>query len=258
MGTFYECDECGKRFKPKVQYRHWLACANSFEPETLQRLTRGAKIRFEFSDPPYRFQTEGGGIAKNQETVAEHLDAIRQAGINEFEPARLELIAQTSLFCTNKALIESYLALATKSKASWDLAFYKRPVSIPNYGHHLMTDVDYLFILGAQSPNPGMEREIYSKAFFITEHEELAVAWQKPLELVKKFVKLYSRPGDIVVDRFLGTGTTILACEALGRLGRGVEILPSFVAVALERWSVATGTQPGRLDPIDGKNPMDG
>ncbi len=43
--------------------------------------------------------------------------------------------------------------------------------------------------------------------------------------------------GDVAFDPFLGSGTTLVACERLGRLGRGVEIEPKYVAVALERLS---------------------
>jgi hypothetical protein len=47
-----------------------------------------------------------------------------------------------------------------------------------------------------------------------------------------------------VFDPFSGSGTTLLACEALGRRCRAVEIAPGYVAVALERWATATGKTP--------------
>ena len=48
----------------------------------------------------------------------------------------------------------------------------------------------------------------------------------------------------IVFDPFLGSGTTLMACENLGRKCRAIEIDPGYVAVALERWSEATGKTP--------------
>ena len=44
-----------------------------------------------------------------------------------------------------------------------------------------------------------------------------------------------------VVDCFLGTGTTIIAAEKLGRDGRGIEISPAYVDVAVKRWQDFTG-----------------
>jgi DNA modification methylase len=46
-----------------------------------------------------------------------------------------------------------------------------------------------------------------------------------------------------VVDCFLGTGTTIIAAEKLGRDGRGIELSPAYVDVAVKRWQEFTGKQ---------------
>lgn len=46
------------------------------------------------------------------------------------------------------------------------------------------------------------------------------------------------------LDLFAGSGTTLLACERTGRVCRTMDNDPKFVAVCLERWSVATGQQP--------------
>ena len=46
-----------------------------------------------------------------------------------------------------------------------------------------------------------------------------------------------------VVDCFLGTGTTIIAAEKLGRDGRGIELSPAYVDVSIKRWQNFTGQQ---------------
>jgi DNA modification methylase len=50
-----------------------------------------------------------------------------------------------------------------------------------------------------------------------------------------------------VYEPFCGTGTTIIACEQLGRKCRAIEISPAYVAVALQRWADATGKTPRKL-----------
>lgn len=67
----------------------------------------------------------------------------------------------------------------------------------------------------------------------------------KPLKVV---VDLVSRVGGIVCDPFLGSGTTLIACEQLGRKCRAVEISPAYVAVALDRFYSATQIQPRLLE----------
>lgn len=57
---------------------------------------------------------------------------------------------------------------------------------------------------------------------------------QKPVGLMAWCIKKSEAEG-IIFDPFLGSGTTLVACEQLGRAGRGIEISPGYVAVALER-----------------------
>ena len=59
----------------------------------------------------------------------------------------------------------------------------------------------------------------------------------KPLSLWCELLRSYSESGDSVYDPFSGSGTTLVACEQLGRKGRGIEISPAYVAVSLERLS---------------------
>ena len=66
----------------------------------------------------------------------------------------------------------------------------------------------------------------------------------KPLELVERSILNSSHPGDIVLDLFSGSGTTLAACERTGRVCRAMDNDPKFIAVGLERWHVMTGQQP--------------
>lgn len=66
----------------------------------------------------------------------------------------------------------------------------------------------------------------------------------KPTELVAAMLINSTRPGAVVLDPFVGSGTTLLACEQLGRRCRAVEIDPGFAAVTLQRWVDATEGTP--------------
>jgi len=70
----------------------------------------------------------------------------------------------------------------------------------------------------------------------------------KPVELVEIMIKNNSDNNDIVLDPFLGSGTTLIACENLNRKCRAVEISPAYVAVALERWHQHTGLMPELIE----------
>jgi DNA modification methylase len=63
----------------------------------------------------------------------------------------------------------------------------------------------------------------------------------KPVALVADALKDCSRRKEIVLDPFAGSGTTLIAAERTGRRGRGIEIDPAYVDVAVRRWQAYTG-----------------
>ncbi len=63
----------------------------------------------------------------------------------------------------------------------------------------------------------------------------------KPVELVARAMAHSTSPGDSVLDPFLGSGTTLIAAEQLGRKCYGLEIEPKYVDVILQRWENFTG-----------------
>ena len=69
----------------------------------------------------------------------------------------------------------------------------------------------------------------------------------KPTALVADAIQDVTRRGDLVLDVFLGSGTTLIACERTGRRFRGLEIDPAYVDLAIDRWTAMTGGTPRLL-----------
>lgn len=63
----------------------------------------------------------------------------------------------------------------------------------------------------------------------------------KPVALWEQAVRDGSVPGEIVYDPFMGSGTTIIACEKLGRKAYGLELSPNYCDVIVKRWETFTG-----------------
>lgn len=61
----------------------------------------------------------------------------------------------------------------------------------------------------------------------------------KPIMLVADAIKDCTRRNDIVIDPFMGSGTTILAAERVGRRAYGIQIDPLYVDTAVRRWIAA-------------------
>jgi DNA modification methylase len=64
---------------------------------------------------------------------------------------------------------------------------------------------------------------------------------QKPLDCMRRPIENNSKPGDVVYDPFLGSGTTVIAAEQCGRTCYGVEIDPIYVDVIVRRWQIFSG-----------------
>jgi DNA modification methylase len=63
----------------------------------------------------------------------------------------------------------------------------------------------------------------------------------KPLALVMDALKDCSSRRGVILDPFAGSGTTLLAAEKTGRIGRGIELDPHYVDAAIGRWQRLTG-----------------
>ena len=63
----------------------------------------------------------------------------------------------------------------------------------------------------------------------------------KPVKLFDYQIRNNTKGGDIVLDLFGGSGTTIIACEQNGRNARVMELDPKYVDVIIDRWETMTG-----------------
>ena len=79
---------------------------------------------------------------------------------------------------------------------------------------------------------------------FVGTHEALGHSAAFPIGLPAWFIKAFTDKSDVVYEPFSGSGSTLIACEQLGRKCRAIEISPAYVAVALQRWADATGKTP--------------
>lgn len=69
----------------------------------------------------------------------------------------------------------------------------------------------------------------------------------KPLPLIERALENSSQAGDTVLDLFMGSGSTLIACERTGRACYGMEIDPRYVDVAIARWEAFTGERAVKL-----------
>lgn len=222
--------------------RHRLMCGNSLEQADIDELLDGNKCELTFTDPPYQLDTQGGGILKK----ANSMKQIKENGVDKFDPSKLILQSDTNIYCHNKPLIKKYIELAEENKQPYDLCFYKKIGTVPNYKGHLMTDCEYIAVIGKQDPNKGLPKEIYSKCYIGKKDSDNDLSYSKPVELCAKYIKLYAK--DNVLDLFGGSGSTLIACEQLNKTCYMMELDPHYVDVIIARWEKFTGQKAGLLN----------
>ena len=64
---------------------------------------------------------------------------------------------------------------------------------------------------------------------------------QKPIELMRRPILNHTERGDVIYDPFLGSGTSLIACELTGRVCYGLDIDAQYVDVIVRRWQLLTG-----------------
>ena len=215
--------------------RHRLMCGNSLDQGDIDKLLNGNRCELTFTDPPYQLDTQGGGILKK----ANSMKQIKENGVDSFDPSRLLLQSDTNIYCHNKPLIKAYIELAEDNKQPYDLCFYKKVGTIPNYKGHLMTDCEYIAVIGKQDPNKGLPKEMYSKCYIGKKDSDNDLSYSKPVELCAKYIKLYAK--DNVLDLFGGSGSTLIACEQLNKTCYMMELDQHYVDVIIARWEKFTG-----------------
>ena len=215
--------------------RHRLMCGSSLAHDDIDKLLDGAKCELTFTDPPYQLETQGGGILKK----ANSMKQIKQNGVDTFDPSMLILQSETNIYCHNKPLIKKYIELAEANNQPYDLCFYKKLCTVPNYKGHMMTDCEYIAIIGKQDPNKGLPKETYSKCYIGKKDHDNELSYSKPVELCAKYILLYGKKN--ILDLFGGSGSTLIACEQLNRTCYMMELDPKYCDVIIKRWEKFTG-----------------
>lgn len=195
------------------------------------------------TDPPYKFENQGGGFyAHNESTHRQYLDSLKQIKCCEFEPESfLNAVKQKmkkfyGYFFCNKTLVDEYIAFAKENKYQYDILVMAKSNPIPAYNNHHLSDLEYIIMIRDKGTYFSKHKNLddYRK-FYLTSCKKGVHPAEKPVDLIQRFIRVSSPEGATVLDCFMGSGTTGVACLQLNRSFIGIEIDEKYFDIAKDR-----------------------
>lgn len=195
------------------------------------------------TDPPYKFENQGGGFyAHNESTHRQYLDSLKQIKCCEFEPISFLNAIKPKMkkfygyFFCNKTLVDEYLKFAKDNKYQYDILVMAKSNPIPAYNNHHLSDLEYIVMIREKGTYFSKHKNLddYRK-FYLTSCRKGVHPAEKPVELIQRFIRVSSREGDTILDCFMGSGTTGVACSQLNRSFIGIEIDQKYFEIAKQR-----------------------
>lgn len=205
--------------------QHRVLCGDNSIPENIERLFAGEKPEACISDPPYgiNFDTDYTRIThKSIQAQEKNYPKVRNDD-KEFDPRPYLNYKSVVLFGAN--YFAEHLPIGT-----W-LVWDKRHSN----GTAWLSDAELAWMKGGTGVHI---KSITCQGFVRPERAEHPT--QKPIELMAWCIEK-SKAGELIFDPFLGSGTTLMACEQMNKRCFGCEIEPKYVDVIIRRWEKMSG-----------------
>lgn len=229
--------------------KHRLMCGDSTSLAEVERLMAGAKADMVFTDPPYGVAYEGGHNDKKRQQIQN--DALEGEDLTSlFHGALINAVTATAdhaafyvWFASGKS-VETFAAFAELPlKLRAVLQWYKVRSGLGAFMSQYIPNCEpciYAYKAGC-SPQwfgPTDEKTVWELQ---KESRNDYHPTQKPVELPERAITNSSKKGQLVLDLFGGSGSTLIACEKTGRQARLMELDPRYCDVIVQRWQQFTG-----------------
>jgi DNA modification methylase len=246
--------------------KHFVTCGNALEESTFARLMRRRKANLVFLDPPFNVKVNGNVCGKGSIQHREFAMASGEMTGTQFIAflttnfsllTRFSMPGSVLFTCMDWRHIKELLEAASRCQCEllnlcvWvkdnggmgslyrsrhELVFvfkngkgsHRNNIQLGKYGRNRTNVWEY--------PGVNTLSRNGEEGNLLALHPTV-----KPVTLVADALLDCSARGDLVLDSFLGSGTTLLAAERTGRVCYGIEIDPLYVDVAIRRWQRYTG-----------------
>ncbi len=206
------------------------------------------------TDPPYEVcATSSGGSINRVKKLSESLVDLERANITEgydiekFGKEFVRVMKDINIYIwCNKVQIPKYFNFyVNKMNCKFDILCWHKTNALPAYKNKYLSDTEYCLYFrkgGFCDPSVTETEDRYenAKTFYLAplnqkDKKLYGHPTIKPLDFTEKLVKNSSKQGQIILDPFMGSGTTGVACKKLGRDFIGIELNETYFDIAKNR-----------------------
>ena len=201
------------------------------------------------TDPPYDVSVTGGGGTINKvKKLNKSLEDLVEVNITNGydieilgeEFMRVMKEPNIYLWCNKIQIPEYFKFYVDKHKCKFDIICWHKTNALPTYSNKYLSDTEYLlyFRKGKGKCFPKSYED--AKTYYIApinhkDKEKYKHPTIKPLDITRKLIKNSSNENDVVLDPFMGSGTTGVACKELHRNFIGIELDKTYFEIAKKR-----------------------
>ena len=240
---------------------HRVLCGDATNPDDVAMVMGGRQAACMWTDPPYGVAYEGG--------TKEHLT------LRNDRPETLEALLAESFTAADQVLAPGAAIYVCHPAGALSLTFGQQFLARGWRLHQTLVWVKDAFVLGRSDyhyrhepvlfgyrPAEAGRRGRGSRGWY--GGNDAASVFEvarpkaspdhptaKPVPLITAMLRNSTRTGEVVLDPFLGSGSTLVACEELGRVCCGLELDPRYVDVVVKRWETFTRKKAERVAARD-------
>ena len=232
---------------------HRLLCGDSTKKEDVEKALGGASPLLMVTDPPYGVEYDAGWRNKAKRADGTPIGASAVGKVTndgradwreawELFKGDVAYVWHAGLFAPVVAESLAACGFELRSQIVWA----KSNFAIGRGDYHWKHEPCWYSVRkGKKGHSNGDRSQTTLWEIDKPQKSETGHSTQKPVECMARPIR--NHDSEFVYEPFSGSGTTIFACEQLGRKCRAIEISPAYVAVAIQRWVDATGKEPRKL-----------
>ena len=227
---------------------HRLMCGDSTDADAVAKLMNGERADLVFTDPPYGMKLDTD-YTKMEGNGRKGKKYDRVIGDNEdFSPKLISTVFDNFGYCNEIFLwgVDYYFDLIPNFKDGSLIVWDKTLQTNGDAGYNSEFELCW-------TKTPHKKEVIHFNWFryFGLSSQDIKTRehpTQKPLQVIQPYIEKYSKENGIVVDIYGGSGSTMIACEQLGRKCRMMELDPHYCDVIIARWEKLTGQKAVKLE----------